>query len=402
MDQDQQYNNNPNVVLRKILANPANISGADAAVLQNLVNNYPQSGILQALLACTKGSKNFNQASVHFNTKSLYKLINYPSGFAKITNDKIVIEDALQHRNLPEEWFQDSSNKAVTAENENSHPEYYRYVDQDKKESLNGVSNDLHVEIIDEKQDQNLEKAPEAELPETSLEKTEEPEVHLPIIDGVQERDKTEQLNKPEEIVIAFANSEESIPVSLETKQVDIVLKAASGVTCYSDEAPPYSFLWWLNKTRKEDAGNYQPYAAPKPVLVISPNNKIEKVDELQHQYFENIFHVTSVETLEKSTANKTDVFDTTKKESQIIERFIKEEPQIKPQKMDKLSAENKAIKSSEDREELVTETLAAIYTQQMLYNKALNAYEKLILKFPEKSRYFADKIEELKKKTNL
>ncbi|HZY38715.1 MAG TPA: hypothetical protein VFE53_18780, partial [Mucilaginibacter sp.] len=60
-----------------------------------------------------------------------------------------------------------------------------------------------------------------------------------------------------------------------------------------------------------------------------------------------------------------------------------------------------KAKKSSEDRDELVSETLAAIYSDQMLYHKAIASYKKLMLKFPEKSRYFAEKIEQLEKKTN-
>ena len=84
-----------------------------------------------------------------------------------------------------------------------------------------------------------------------------------------------------------------------------------------------------------------------------------------------------------------------------IIERFIQEEPQIKPQSSDKLDNENKARKSSEDSDELVTETLAIVYTEQMLYHKAIACYKKLLLKFPEKSRYFASKIEQLEKKTN-
>ncbi len=45
-----------------------------------------------------------------------------------------------------------------------------------------------------------------------------------------------------------------------------------------------------------------------------------------------------------------------------------------------------KQRKSSEDRDELVTETLAAIYSDQMLYHKAIASYKKLILKFPEKA----------------
>ena len=171
-------------------------------------------------------------------------------------------------------------------------------------------------------------------------------------------------------------------------------------VSKYHDEKLPYSFLWWLDKTRKEHEAVYQPYV--KPPAPAQPVKKTKKItDELQQQYFENIFHITSVEELDKSTPPPKAPYDYKRKEHVIIERFIKEEPQIRPQSSDKLDNENKAKKSSEDRDELVTETLAAIYTDQMLYHKAISSYKKLMLKFPEKSRYFADKIEQLEKKTN-
>ncbi len=53
--------------------------------------------------------------------------------------------------------------------------------------------------------------------------------------------------------------------------------------------------------------------------------------------------------------------------------------------------------KSVEENDEIITETLATIYTQQKNYDKALNAYQKLSLKFPEKSVYFASRIKEIK-----
>ncbi|WP_299581438.1 hypothetical protein [uncultured Sunxiuqinia sp.] len=49
----------------------------------------------------------------------------------------------------------------------------------------------------------------------------------------------------------------------------------------------------------------------------------------------------------------------------------------------------------------LVTETLAKIYAQQKHYKKAIEVYENLSLKFPEKNTYFAGQIEILKKLTN-
>jgi len=52
--------------------------------------------------------------------------------------------------------------------------------------------------------------------------------------------------------------------------------------------------------------------------------------------------------------------------------------------------------KSVSEDEELVTETLANIYYSQKNYDKALSAYKKLSLKYPEKSIYFASRIKEI------
>ncbi len=167
-------------------------------------------------------------------------------------------------------------------------------------------------------------------------------------------------------------------------------------VSKYNDDKMPYTFMWWLDKTRKEHAGIYQPFK-----LDTSEAIRHNGASELQQQYYENIFHLNSVEELDRSTAQQTIEFDMKSKEDRIIKRFITEEPHIKPPSNEKLDNENKAKKSAEDQDELVTETLARIYSDQMLYHKAINTYKKLMLKFPEKSRYFASQIEQLERKTN-
>jgi hypothetical protein len=52
--------------------------------------------------------------------------------------------------------------------------------------------------------------------------------------------------------------------------------------------------------------------------------------------------------------------------------------------------------------EALVTETLARVYLDQGNFNGALRIYEKLQLKNPLKSAYFANLIEKIKKENQL
>ncbi|NMN38608.1 hypothetical protein [Pedobacter sp. SG918] len=172
-------------------------------------------------------------------------------------------------------------------------------------------------------------------------------------------------------------------------------------VSQYNDDKLPYTFLWWLAKTRKEHEQIFQPYAHPsadkaKPQLQNKPR---QESAEFQQQYVEHIFHIQTPFEVADHLAEYPSAEIKDAKGAEIIEKFLKEDPTIKPPKPEQIDNENKAKKSAEDNYDLVSETLAKIYIEQMLYHKAIDTYKKLSLKYPEKSRYFADLIQSIEKK---
>ena len=191
----------------------------------------------------------------------------------------------------------------------------------------------------------------------------------------------------PEEIKEKTAEANPAAPTPEASEDTPDVQPVS--VSNYDDDTLPYTFLWWLAKTRKEHQAVFQPYATPKK------NNP----GELQQQYVEHIFHIQSPFNAEEVINNTPKSKHTDPWETNIIDNFLKKDPQISPPKPEQIDNENKAKKSAEDHNDLVSETLAKIYIEQMLYHKAIDTYQKLSLKFPEKSRYFADLIQSLEKK---
>jgi hypothetical protein len=81
-----------------------------------------------------------------------------------------------------------------------------------------------------------------------------------------------------------------------------------------------------------------------------------------------------------------------------IIDHFIENEESLVPKRAEFFSPAKAAKNSLVDNDELVTETLAKIYGEQGSFIKAISTYEKLSLRHPEKSTYFAALIDQLKK----
>ncbi len=86
--------------------------------------------------------------------------------------------------------------------------------------------------------------------------------------------------------------------------------------------------------------------------------------------------------------------------QNSIIDSFLMKDPGLIRTTKSQLEAmgkqEDLSVNSAKLEKGIITESYAKILTMQGRRDKAIEVYEKLILKFPEKKPYFASKIQEL------
>ena len=112
---------------------------------------------------------------------------------------------------------------------------------------------------------------------------------------------------------------------------------------------------------------------------------------------FQEWLQLTKFSPIEREIDKKNTSNDPEKqKKLDIIDKFIEANPKIAPVK-ETTKAPANISKSVEEPTHLMTETLAKVYLEQKKYIKAIQAYEILILKYPEKSSFFADRILDIK-----
>lgn len=90
-------------------------------------------------------------------------------------------------------------------------------------------------------------------------------------------------------------------------------------------------------------------------------------------------------------------------KKYELINKFLETNPKIVPSR--ETPTHNIAKAQSMQADGMMTETLARIYLEQKNYEKAIQSYKILSLKYPEKSGFFADQIKavkQLQEKNNL
>ncbi|NAW52187.1 hypothetical protein GNY06_12655 [Elizabethkingia argentiflava] len=81
-------------------------------------------------------------------------------------------------------------------------------------------------------------------------------------------------------------------------------------------------------------------------------------------------------------------------RKNHIIDKFIETNPRINALKED---SDYVVSEKGDDISHLMTETLANLYLEQRLYNKAINAFEILQHKYPDKHHFYQEKIQYVK-----
>lgn len=140
--------------------------------------------------------------------------------------------------------------------------------------------------------------------------------------------------------------------------------------------------------------------------IEVETANEIEKIEEkteILPQTSEMTFSEWLALTKPKSKG-KSDLKSLTEKDIkfQLIDEFIEKSPKISPAlKVEEVKSTPSTSSQTAEYSDLMTETLAQIYTEQKMFDKAIKAYKILSLKYPDKKEFFVQKIDQIELQRN-
>ncbi|MCK7590122.1 hypothetical protein M0G43_06030 [Subsaxibacter sp. CAU 1640] len=144
-----------------------------------------------------------------------------------------------------------------------------------------------------------------------------------------------------------------------------------------------------------------------KPEEVLNIGKPLE-FDRSETHSFAEWLKITSFKPIirepeEKKEPEKVENESSIERKFELIDKFLESNPKIIPSK--ESNTQNLAKAQPAQNDGLMTETLARIYLEQKNYEKAIQSYKILSLKYPEKSGFFADQIKavkQLQEKNNI
>ena len=136
---------------------------------------------------------------------------------------------------------------------------------------------------------------------------------------------------------------------------------------------------------KKSQNQNEKVYFNKNEITTVQSEYKIIEEEIIEENSFVEWLKLSNLKPIDRSN------------ETETIDKFISEKPKLKVE-VNENESNNDKIDNLSDQAGYMTETLAKLYLNQKNYEKAIQSYKILILKFPEKNSYFADQIKKIKK----
>ena len=137
----------------------------------------------------------------------------------------------------------------------------------------------------------------------------------------------------------------------------------------------------FINKIQNQ---NEKVYFNKNEITTVQSEYKIIEEEIIEENSFVEWLKLSNLKPIDRSN------------ETETIDKFISKKPKLKVEVNENDSNNDKADNLS-NQTGYMTETLAKLYLNQKNYEKAIQSYKILILKFPEKNSYFADQIKKIK-----
>ncbi|MCK5029468.1 MAG: hypothetical protein KAR57_07535 [Bacteroidales bacterium] len=154
-------------------------------------------------------------------------------------------------------------------------------------------------------------------------------------------------------------------------------------------------------RKKKRDILQIDEVKIPKPEKKLVEKQKNEDAFELiESESVEKAESKEKAKSIEHFDINSYHDVDAGTSEDDLISKFVKKNPRIEPKEI-KEEIEDISHESVIENLDLLSETLVKVYIKQGLFEKAIQSYEKLSLKYPEKNTYFASQIKILEDKIN-
>ena len=132
----------------------------------------------------------------------------------------------------------------------------------------------------------------------------------------------------------------------------------------------------------------------PKEILQIGKPLKFDKSEKHSFNEWLKLTHFKPID--RNNNLNENTKLKPSEKTTKIV-NFITASKNKELPKKEFFSPTITALESLTENNNLMTETLAKVYLEQGHYEKAINAYEILSLKYPQKSSLFANQIKAIK-----